>query len=297
MRILVTGITGFIGQKLLPRLKEKHEIFAVCLPSTGGHLSCASVIESDLNAPLELFDKLRVIRPDACVHLAWTGIPDYEFENSRRNLNQTAVLWRHLVEECGCRKLISAGSCWEYGKSFGPCHENDSVASDSYFVWAKHALSDLGMMLAAKHGISFIWPRIFFVYGPGQRSGSLIPTLVEALRKGAQPEIKTPHSANDFIHVDDVADGLALALLKEIPTGIYNFGFGQSTPVWKACAIVEKSLGFDAKFAAKLRCSKVHAAANFWADTAKTASILGWRARIGIDQGINEYVKSMEVKA
>lgn len=297
MKILVTGITGFIGQRLLPRLEAEHEILAVCLPSTGGLLSCASVIESDLDAPLELFDKLRGIRPDACVHLAWTGIPDYGFENSWRNLDQTAALWRHLVEECGCRKIISAGSCWEYGKSFGPCHENDSVASNSYFVWAKHALSDLGMMLAAKHGISFIWPRIFFVYGPGQRSGSLIPTLAEALRSGVRPAIKTPHSANDFVHVDDVADGMALALLKEVPTGIYNFGSGRSTPVWKVCEIIENSLGVEAKFAAELCGSEAQSSANFWADTDRTASVLGWRARIGIDQGINEYLKSTEVKA
>lgn len=294
MKILVTGITGFIGQRLLPRLVAEHEIIAVCLPpSTRCPLSHYRVIEADLNAPAELFDQLRDIRPDACIHLAWTGIPDFGFENSRMNLDQSASLWRHLVEECGCRKIISAGSCWEYGKSFGPCYENDPVvAANSYFVWAKHALSDLGMMLAAKYGISFIWQRIFFVYGPGQRDGSLIPTLVEALRKGDRPTIKTPHNANDFVHVDDVADGLVLALRKEIPTGIYNLGFGRSTPVWKVCEILEKSLGREATFAAELRGAKVKATADFWADTNKTASIMGWRVRIGIEQGIYEYMKS-----
>jgi len=297
MKILVTGITGFIGQRLLPRIEMEHEIIAICLPSTGGLLTRARIIEADLNVPKELFDTLRDIRPDACIHLAWTGIPDYGFENSRKNLDQSVLLWHHLVEECGCRRIISAGSCWEYGKVFGACHEDDLVATNSYFIWAKHALYDLGTMLAAKHDISFIWPRIFFVYGPGQRSGSLIPTLAEALRNGDRPAIKTPHSANDFVHVDDVAEGLLLALRKEIPTGIYNLGFGRSTPVWKICEIIEKSIGKEASFAAELRNTKVQATNDFWADTAKATSILGWRARIGIEQGINEYVKNMGVKA
>ena len=178
MKVLITGITGFIGQRLLPHLGLADEVFVICRKPVTGLPGNVSVIEADLNEPGGLFNRLRTIRPDVCVHLAWEGIPDFGFDVSLRNLDRSLALWRHLVEECGCSKIIATGSCWEYGKSFGVCQEDDKTLTDSYFTWAKHSLADFGMMLASKHEISFIWTRIFYAYGPGQRHGSLIPMMV-----------------------------------------------------------------------------------------------------------------------
>jgi len=272
------------------------EIFVVCRKPLSGLPANVSVIEADLNAPGDLFDRLRVIRPDTCLHLAWEGIPDYGFDISRRNLDHSSALWRHLVEECGCAKIIAIGSCWEYGKSSGICREEDKPAGDSYFTWAKRSLSDLGQMLAVKYGITFIWARIFYAYGQGQRNGSLIPMMADALKKNEEPRVKTPHNANDFIHVDDIAQALNLMAQKKVATGIYNLGSGQSVPVWKVCEYLEKAMGKGTLSANRLREMAVQPTANFWADTAKTSSALGWSPKIDIEEGLRRYVKDMEIK-
>ena len=296
MKILITGITGFIGQRLLPQISTTDEVFVICRKPMIRLPDNVSMIEADLNKLGGLFDRLRMIRPDVCVHLAWEGIPDYGFNISRRNLDQSLALWRYLVEECGCSKIIATGSCWEYGKLFGFCREDDKILTDSYFTWAKHSLADFGGMLAIKYRISFIWARIFYAYGLGQRGGSLIPMMADALKKNERPMVKTPHNANDFIHVDDIAEALGLIVYKDVPTGIYNLGSGQAVPVWKVCEYFEKALGRQPLYAKQLREVKMQSTANFWADMTKSAKALGWKPRIDIEEGTRRYVMDMEIK-
>jgi nucleoside-diphosphate-sugar epimerase len=228
--------------------------------------------------------------------LAWEGIPDFGFDISQRNLDQSSALWKHLVEECGCSKIISTGSCREYGKSSGACREDEKTLTDSYFTWAKHSLADFGGMLAVKRKITFNWMRLFYAYGPGQRGGSLIPMMADALIKNVQPMVKTPHNANDFIYVDDIAEALGLLARKNVPTGIYNLGSGRSVPVWKVCEYLEKAFGRQSLCARQLREVKVQPTADFWADMTKTTSALGWSPKVDIEEGIRRYVKSMEIK-
>ena len=141
MKILITGVTGFIGQNLLPKLNAVDQIFVVSRKFVKGLPAHISVIEADLNEPADLFERLKSIRPDVCVHLAWEGIPDYGFDISRRNLCQASALWRHLVEECGCSKIVATGSCWEYGKSFGVCKEEDECPNKFLFYMGQTCFS------------------------------------------------------------------------------------------------------------------------------------------------------------
>ncbi len=226
-----------------------------------------------------------------CIHLAWEGIPDYGFDMSRRNLDQGTALFRLLAEECGCKKIIALGSCWEYGRSFGVCREADPVSTNSFFVWAKHALCDLGMMLSVKHEVSFVWLRAFYVYGPGQRPAALIPTLTAAVRKGVCPEVKTPLNASDFVHVDDVAAAVLAALRQEVPSGIYNVGSGEATSVWKVCEYIELAMGLEPRWSVQLRNLPVESSADFQGATEKSFEVFGWKASTSLERGISRYVR------
>ena len=296
MRVVITGLTGFIGRRLPRFLSGADEIAVICRTAPAGWPENFRIIEGDLNEPGLLSDALKAFRPDACIHLAWEGNPDYGFEISRCNLDRSAAFFRLLAEECGCRKIIAMGSCWEYGRSFGACREDTLEPVKSYFAWAKRSLCDFGMMLAEKSGVTFIWLRGFYIYGPGQKETSLIPVMAAALARGAAPEVRTPWDANDFIYVDDVSEALARAVREDIPTGAYNLGTGTAIRVWKICEELEKALGRRPAQAAALKAVDTKAAANFWADTSKSSAVLGWRAKTDIQTGIRQYLKILEVK-
>lgn len=295
MKILLTGNTGFIGRRLLERFSQSDEIYVLTRTLSTLNLPNVQPIVGDLNSPGDIFESLLSIRPEACIHLAWQGIPDYGYCQSQQNLAQSTTLLNHLVEKCGCRKIIATGSCWEYNKTFGPCRESDPLTyGTNYFVWAKQSLCNFGRVLANKNDISFIWTRLFYVYGPGQRAGSLIPTISAALINGTSPDIQTPSNANDFIYVDDVADALLRFLYTNVETGIYNVGTGSATPVWKICEMIEHSLGRKLSCASNLKKIDKPATANFWADISKTTSVLKWQAGTGLEEGIQKYLKQQE---
>jgi nucleoside-diphosphate-sugar epimerase len=288
MKIFITGMTGFIGSNLWGRFTPSDEIYILARKPIEVERQGLNVkiLQGDLSAPAGIFDELKRIKPEICIHLAWEGIPDLGYERSLKNLQQSAMLLRCLAEECGCRKIIVGGSCFEYGRNRGPCREDEGILLNSYFVWAKNSLFNLGEILASKHNISFIWFRFFYVYGPRQRAGSLIPMMAEALKKNEQPMVKTPHNANDFIHVEDIAEAIALAAHKDIPRGIYNLGSGGSVPVWKVCEYLEKAIGNEPLYSKKLRELKIGPTADFWADMSKTTAALGWKPKIDIEEGI-----------
>lgn len=296
MKILITGATGFIGKAFLKSfVRQGHNILILARSlSSLPHFERLEFIQGDLNNLGGVIPEIKAFQPEVCVHLAWEGIPDYGYEMSLQNLTQGVMLFHRLVEECGCRKIVATGSCWEYGRSFGVCREGDPVMTNSYFVWAKQALCNFGLMLAATRAISFVWLRFFYVYGPGQRAGSLIPSLVSELKNGQRPQVKAALNANDFVYVDDVVAAIGLSVKRDILTGIYNVGTGRAVPVWEVCSKLEKAMGQESHFAMELKKTALGKTADFWADTQKSRQVLGWQASIDFEQGIRKYLYPTE---
>lgn len=297
MKVFITGVTGFIGQHLWEHFTPEDEIYVLVRnptwkPIAGLERLNVNVIKGDLAGTEVWFSQLEKIRPEVCIHLAWQGIPDFSFYQCHWNLSASANMFRHLVEKCGCKKIISTGSCFEYGMCAGEMYEDEDCKLNSYFTWAKHSLMEFGMMLKRKHGIRFNWLRPFYIYGPGQRSESLIPKITHNLRSDAQTTLKSPHVRNDYIHVKDVAEILVQMARVDYDTGIYNIGTGHTTSTWTICRLIEEELGMEhdsSKFAFD---SDADLSANaLFAGIEKIKCETNWYPKISIEEGILDYVK------
>ena len=88
MRILLTGGCGFIGKYLLPLL-DKHQILMVGRRDFEGFKNNISYLQGNLSNLSELEEKILAFSPEACIHLAWEGIPDYSFATCLKNFNAT----------------------------------------------------------------------------------------------------------------------------------------------------------------------------------------------------------------
>jgi nucleoside-diphosphate-sugar epimerase len=178
----------------------------------------------------------------------------------------------------------------------GECLETDVGVPKDEFTWAKHALLNWLKIRCRSKDTVFAWLRIFYVYGPNQRSGSLIPTILSHLREGRLPDLRTPKNSNDFIYVDDVAEAFYKSVERNIPSGIYNLGSGKSTPVIEVCKIAEKIVRNTGDLTANLACHTVGKPSdvNFWADCHQSNELLGWKASTSLYDGISKTWNSID---
>lgn len=299
MRVFVTGSAGFIAGNLLPLLAQDHNKLLLLIRSKKDREVLkkhrANVIVGDLKNIKSIKQNIKRFDPQICVHLAWEGIPDFSPKMSIRNLKNSTDLLDYVINETNCKKIIISGSCFEYGKKSGVCKEPGKAKINSYFSWAKHSLYNYAILRCKEANIDLIWFRIFYVYGPGQRKGSLIPTLVHSFKNRIIPQIDNPLNANDFIYVRDVAEAFGIAANKKLKSGVYNLGSGQSTKVVDVCEIIERHIFGEINITNQMKKNiNSSQTVNFWADISKTKNALGWFSRTSLYSGIEQYIKSLE---
>ena len=201
-----------MGRWLVPLLAERgHQVLVLSRNPRSAVLILGEQVEfcrGDLHNIPAWRETLASFKAEAVVHLAWEGLPDYSYEMCRRNLDHSIDLFA-LVGELEVPILLSTGSCWEYASRHGQLAEDDALGFPAVFPAVKNSLRLIGEAIGVQSGTKFYWLRLFFVYGPGQRSGSLIPHIIESVRKGVPPQLKAPHNRNDFVYVGDVAHAIS----------------------------------------------------------------------------------------
>lgn len=226
MKIMITGASGFIGSNLCSMLINKN--FNVI--SLGRTNPSSEISKKIKHIPYlmgeKIPDDINLFAPDILIHLAWDEIPFFSEKNCLDNVISQLSFLKQIKEIGTVKKIIAAGSCLEYAGSVGSCEEGEQVPPNSFFSWAKQSISNYIKVLCEEQKIAWTWFRIFYVYGPGQRSESLIPYIFQCYKLNKKVEINNPTAANDFIYIDDVVDAFISAVDNFECQGIINLGSG-----------------------------------------------------------------------
>src|SRR4030095_9366977 len=118
---------------------------------------------------LDVFD-----RPDAVVHLAWPGLPNYQsLFHFEENLPAAYRFLKSMVEE-GVGHLLVTGTCLEYGMQSGPLAESSVTAPANPYALAKDTLHKFLRELRRHRPFTLQWARLFYMHGTVQNTNSLI---------------------------------------------------------------------------------------------------------------------------
>jgi nucleoside-diphosphate-sugar epimerase len=210
-RILVTGAPGFIGKAIMRRLAQegieaiafKQDLLSTAPP----HLSSAGASH--------------------CIHAAWyTNHADYLTNEINRAWSAASLRLADSFFNAGGERFVGIGTCLEYdvANADAPCSEDRTpLRPDTLYARCKLDLFEA----MTQQGGNFAWARIFFVYGPGDREGRLIPHMLEQFRRGEKAEPTNGGLRRDYIHVDDLAGQLVRIATSDIQ-GPINTGTGQA---------------------------------------------------------------------
>lgn len=242
MRCIVTGATGFIGTALCEELlKNGHSVVAVIRPGSTKKNKLRFGAESNGNlqvveCALDCLSELQQFfgNADIFYHLAWNGSAgadreDFDIQNT--NIGYTAEAIR-AAAKCGCRKFVGAGSQAEYGVVHGVAKEDETVPKPfMMYGAAKAAAYQMGRVLAEQMGISFVWPRIYSVYGVGENPGTLVNYVIESLQKGEVPQLSPCENMWNFMYITDCVSALRILGETEETEGIYNVASEDTRPL------------------------------------------------------------------
>ena len=240
MRLLVTGATGRVGSRLVPRLLERGDTVRVLLRSHEQAESFrklgAEVAVGDLRQPATLTQAVAGV--SAVVHLAAFFRGASEAEARAANYEGTLALAR-AARRAGASKFIYISTNLVYGPGRGrPMREDDEPRppSDHFYPITKLAAERALAQFYQDQATALCILRLAFVYGDGD------PHLAESLNlTRTWPPAKRLH----VVHHADVAQGIMLSLDKlEAGGQIYNVADDTPTPVseiWQLNGLTEPS--------------------------------------------------------
>ena len=293
MKVLITGASGFLGRPIAKNLSKLGlEVLAISrsIPSNS-NMGQINWLQADLSSKNSYQTKVNQFAPEIVIHLAWQDIPDFSIKKSKLNLDQSLDFIHFISSLKSCKKILFSGSCLEYDDAKGECIENKIIkSSKNHFTLAKNTLRKKAEIICKSKSISFAWFRIFYVYGPGQRSESLLPSILNKLKEAILPEITSPFNSNDYIYIDDVVNAFVKATLNELPSGIFNLGSGFSTSAIQVCRYAEKIVLNSSFLSDELEEKNNHKLSdvNFWASIIITKKQLEWAPKTSLIDGINK---------
>jgi nucleoside-diphosphate-sugar epimerase len=238
--ILVTGGTGFIGQRFLNSLREQrvtvHAFTRRHLPDWD-NITFLTCDLRDERAVSRLPPRTRPY--DAVIHLA-AALPDSQ---ACLDENLTAVL--NLLKVPGVKgagKMVYASTIDVYGKTdrrTEPLREEEPCTPLTEYGLSKYAGEVLLQGMCRMQAIPLFVLRLSQVYGPGDhRPIKLIPIVLgHVVDRKPVLLFGDGSSARNYLHVDDAVRSV-LACLQDVRPGIYNIGARERTTVREVLELI-----------------------------------------------------------
>ncbi len=304
MKVLVTGIAGFVGSTLAQRLLALgYDVVGVDALTDyyDAHLKRENLqsithprlqlVEADLNAlDLDaLLSDVEVVYHQAGqpgVRRSWGA--DFD-RYTQDNVLATQRLLEAALRAQGLQRFVYASSSSVYGNALRyPTEETDRPQPLSPYGVTKLAAEHLCSLYAENYGLPTVSLRYFTVYGPRQRPDMAFTRFCRAVRDEAEIQVfGTGDQVRDFTFVDDVVEANLLVVDNKVDKGaVFNVAGGTSTTVNEVLELLATISGRQPRVN---RGSPVPGdVLRTGGSTAAITAATGWAPRVSLREGLEE---------
>lgn len=308
MRVLITGITGFVGSHLAEYCLSRGDVEVFGTTRWRSRMDNVNDIENDINLiDCDLRDAVAVrhtlaeIRPEYIFHLAAQSYVPTSWKAPVETIVTNITGQLHLFEAMRELKLHSriqiACSSEEYGMVYEdevPIKESNPLRPLSPYGVSKVGQDLLAYQYHQSYGLYAVRTRAFNHTGP--RRGDVFvesnfSRQVAEIEKGLKPpvlEVGNLDARRDFTDVRDIVKGYWLALEKGEPGEVYNLGSGKDISIRE---LVDKLIALASvqveirKDPSRMRPSDVEI---LLADPGRFTTLTGWKAEIPFDRTLED---------
>ena len=297
-KFVVTGGAGFLGSRVVQRLRERG-VESIAVPRS---ISC------DLRREQNIGRLLAETRPDIIVHLAAVvGGIGANRQNPGKFLYDNLMMGVQLMEQArlrGVAKLVVLGTVCSYPKvtpvPFREEHLWDGYPEETNAPYglAKKMLLVQSQAYRQQYGFNSIFLVPVNLYGPGDnfdpQSSHVIPALIrkcfEARERG-EPRIVCwgdGSPTREFLFVEDCAEAIVLATERYDESEPVNIGTGSEISIRELASIIARLVGFPGEIV--WDTSQPNGQPRRRLDVSRAEEAFGFRARKDFVEGLQETV-------
>ena len=293
MKVALTGITGFVGQNLVPMIVDR-------LPDV--ELLTLN-IEEDLQRAQQLYpwkqcqhilttelDRLVQFNPEIVLHLATVTTERNNTEIIKpmlaANIEFGVLLLDALTRCSSFRLFVNTGSFAEY--RYGP-----SQIDDAYLYAAtKSAFRRFCDYYSQLSGFKYVTVVPYTIYGGKKTAKRLMDYILESMESETPVDMTAGEQILDFTHVNDLA-AFYVHILQHpdmfcsLDNGEdFHIGTGKGTTVRELVSIVERVYGRTCNINFGGRPYRERDTMHAVAPIAKNLGLVRWRATISLEEGV-----------
>ena len=307
-RILITGITGFVGSHLADLALEKNcEVFGLKrwnlsrLRNVKHLIDKINWIDCDITDPVSVKKAIEKANPDKIFHLAaesfvspsWDHPTHYMDVNYKGTVNILEAIRELKINP----RILIPGSGEEYGEipeNELPITEKTTLIPVNPYAVTKIAQDLISHVYHITYGLNVIRVRAFNHEGPRRDNVFGIPWFayqIAKIEKGLQePIIKTGHieDKRNFTHIRDMVEAYWVAIEKCIPGELYLIGSDEPEKIYTYRQVVEILIKLssvnDIKIERDEKYVRPTSVPRLIGDTSKFRELTGWSAKIPIEK-------------
>lgn len=307
-KVLVTGGCGFIGRRIVRQLLKKN--YAVIVIDDFSNSSpfeedLVEIIKFDLTKSNGLAEILK--KADYCIHLA-ARVGGIKFMNSSRSqiLHDNLLIDANVIKGANLvrmKKIVYASTAIVYDKvkklPYKEIPASDLPPPKSIYGFSKLVGECLLQVYNQDDGLNYTIARIFNVYGINPNSIlkeklHVIPDLIrKILKTKKQLDLYGGgRQKRNFVHVDDVADGLITMMENPKADGeVFNIASLEQFRILDLAEMIWEIVNRKGRFKVKSIPILPEDLINSLAEISKIEKILGWKAKKNMKESLPEIVE------
>lgn len=326
MRLLITGVSGFIGYHLLNKLNiQSYEIFGIdsfndyydinlkkSRLENFENCSTFNILEIDLIDKSKVEEIFNNFKPTHIIHLAAQAGVRYSIDNPQAYVDSNLVGFMNILEACRkypVKHLIYASSSSVYGGNKVAPFSTDHNVDHPVSLYAATKKSNELMAHAYSHlyNIPTTGLRFFTVYGPWGRPDMAYFSFTKDIIEGNPIKVYNHgQMERDFTYIDDIVEAI-IKLIDMPPVGnkdwdeskdsisesfapykIYNIGNNNPVSLMRFINAIEKAVGKEAKkIYMDMQPGDV---LRTYADVSDLEKDIGFKPKTTIEEGIQKFV-------